>query len=539
MVWRLLFALLLLWPLAVRAQAPSIMPPIQVGEQYTGGCNPSRPLPLDATSISWGGAYGVCSLTTKWLNGRPLFDIVVGGNTYTIKSVNGFPDVRKLAGLLGVSTNFGTAGAAVSTWYDQSGNANNCTQSTSANRFAVWLINGRVSMAFDGFLVDYGSGSNADKYCTISNGLATNNQNTTVYAALQPVSSGAAFGYGVNDLSDVFALGNDGTSGFGLGGAGGTSKTLWQSTSLQGAYPASASTLWLETQPSVIGVISGSSSLTITQNEEISSGLTAVLSGTASGGTIGAFPFFSFNGGYYGRMYSLMVAGAANATSGQQTSMRSALYALHGISKATAKYAILIDGASLDVGTGALIAGINGYGWAEQMLSQIPYPIRMGNTAVYGATIANLNSTIATSQCNFFQSGPKNILFFPQAAAGNSISGGETGAQAYADLQTGLTAYKACANPPSTIYVSLFGTVATGEYANYNALVIANAASLGIIPFSNASDCAMNAIIDGFVTSNAQYFNQTPSWLVNHPRIIGYQNFAMCGLAVLQSLIGP
>lgn len=548
---RLLCSALLLFSIVAQAhaQAPSISPPARIGGEYTGGCNATRPLPIDATAISWSAAYDVCALSTKWLNGKPLFDIVVGGNTYTIKSVNGFPDVRKLAGLLGVSPTFGTAGVPVSTWYDQSGNANNCTQSTSANRFSVWLINGRVSMAFDGFLVGYGSGTNADKYCVMPSGVASNSQSTTVYSAYQMDSAGADFGYSTgNVVPTLYTTGATLTNGITLGfGIGTSTSTGWSAFNSDG-FAATGAETWIETGPTVAGIISSATNFCATQNSEaqVCSG-TALTAQSVTGGAVGAaVPPFSggFYSGFYGRMYDFMIAGGTAASSTQQTALKTALAQLHGISQATPKYAILVDGASLDVGTGGIIGGINGYGYIEQMLSQIPYPIRMGNTAVYGATTPQIAGTVSTSQCNFFQSGYTNILIAPNAAAGNDINDGSTAAQAFTNLQTYLTDIKACTHAPTKIFVFLLGggidcvSSCTAEQV-YNNDVIANAASLGITPIGYHEQCAINGIMESFTSSNTQYFNQSPSWLLNHPKVVGYQNYSLCPLIALQSFIGP
>ena len=419
---RILLALALLFGVVEQSRAQGIAPlPLKIGGQYTGGCGIARPLPGDATAISWSAGGDVCALKQSWCNSQPLFDIVVGGNTYTIKSVNCFPDVRKLAGLLGISPVSGIAGAPLSKLYDQLAGTSGFVQATSTNRPAIWLINGRVSMAYDGFLVDYGSGSTVDKFLNFPS-ITTDNQNTTAFAAVQATSSTAAFGYATaSTYSTLFATSPAGATGFSLlaNGAG------WSAFSWV-TFTGVTSSLWMETQPAVIGAIAGSSSFVFTQNEE-SNSQAAIAAGTSTGGTLGALNFFTQKSGFYGRMYGFMIAGATNATSGQQIAIRNAFYGLHGIAKATPKYNILVDGASLDASTGSLVGGINGWGWVEQMLTFLRYPIRMGNTSVYGATIANLTGTIATFQCNFFQAGITNILIGPSAAAGNSISGGKTG----------------------------------------------------------------------------------------------------------------
>lgn len=529
--------------MAAHAQAPSVLPPAKVGGQFTGGCSASRPLPGDATTIAWSAGGDVCALKQSWCNGKPLFDIIVGGNTQTIKSVNCFPDVRRLAALLRVSPVFGTAGAPVSKLYDQLGGTTGFVQATSANQPAIWLINGRVSIAFDGFLVDFISGANADKFLSFPS-IATASQNTTVYSAFQQVSGSS--GFAPDEFSTLYSTGVPLSSGLNVGSGAPSSglPTTWNAFSSTSFSPSNTAA-WGETGPVVLGVISSSTNFCVNQNNEAQSCSGAALaSASASGGAIGAAPGLG-NGGFYGRIYGFMIAGAATATTAQQTALRTSLAALHGINQATPKYAILVDGASLDVGQGGLIGGINGYGWAEQMLAQIPYPIRMGNVAVSGATTANVSSTMATSQCAFFKAGVTNILFGPDAAAGNSIRNGETGAQAFSDLQTYLINAKACSNPPAKIFVGLLGggitcVTSCSETQNYNNLVITNAATLGITPAWYSPQCPLNDITAAFSPlTNAQYFNQSPTYLQGHYTIVGYQNSAMCGLFAIQSAIGP
>ena len=518
------------------AYAQSLAPlPLKLGGQYTGGCGTSHPLPGDATAISWSAGGDVCALKQSWCNGKPLFDIIVGGNTYTINSVNCFPDVRKLASLLGISPVFGRAGAPLSKLYDQLGGTSGFVQATSANRPAIWLINGIVSIAFDGFLVDFGSGSQDDRFLNFPS-ITTNNQNTTAYAAIQASSSCASFGYGsAGDYPVLFSTSPAGATGFSVqtnipNPLGAFS---WVSVS------AVNTGLWLETQPAVIGVIASSGAFTMTQNEESGAGA-ALASGTATGGTLGAINFFSQKSGFFGRMYGFVIAGAIAATSGQQIAMRNAFYGLHNIAKATPKYSILIDGASVDAGVGSLIGGINGYGWAEQMLAFLPYPIRTGNTSVQGAKILDLNGTVSAFQCNFFQATGTNVLIGPGFAAGNSISGGKTGAQTYADLVTYLTSIKACSHAPTIIMVYLLASSGSDAENDYNVLVIANAATLGITPIGGGpAGGYQNTIMSQFQVANAQYFNQSPAWIASHPTIVGYQNMSLPPLAAIQRALGP
>lgn len=523
-------AALFLWIGAACAQGIAPLP-LKIGGQYTGGCGISRPLPGDATTITWSAGGDVCALKQSWCNGKPLFDIIVGGATKTINSVNCFPDVRRLAALLGISPVSGTAGAPLSKLYDQLGGTTGFVQTTAANRPAIWLINGRVAMAYDGAMVDFITGVNADRYLTFP-GITTDNQNTTAYAAIQASTTAPA-----TTFSTLFNTSPAGSSGFMISSGSSWGGAIWFAP-FTGITISPA--LFTETQPSVIGVVAGSGSVNLTQNEESGSSA-AFVAGTSTGGFLGAVPFFGpQNSGFFGRMYGFMIAGAAQATSGQQTALRNAFYGLHGIAKATPKYNVLVDGASVDAGMGSLIAGINGYGWAEQMLALLPYPIRVSNTSFPGAKILDLNATMATYQCSFFPATGTNVLIGPGFAAGNTIVvTPKTGAQAFTDLQTYITSAKACAHPPTIFIVYLLGSDGGDAEQDYNNLVIANAASMGLTPIGGGPNAGyLNTIMAHFSSGNTQYFNQSATY-AGHPNIIGYQNMSLPPLAAIRSLLGP
>jgi hypothetical protein len=123
-----------------------------------GGCSGGPNLPLDAGVAGITSAYGTCALSKKWLNGN-FADVVANGATYTIRFVNGAPDTKRLAQLIGDSNpNYGTGALPLAKWYDQSGNGNDCVQNTSANRLQVWLTNGVVRITGDGWFYKYISG---------------------------------------------------------------------------------------------------------------------------------------------------------------------------------------------------------------------------------------------------------------------------------------------------------------------------------------------------------------------------------------------
>src|SRR5580704_10093529 len=140
------------------------------------------PLPADAVPSVWTANYATAALTNNWLNSNFADVISTGPVTTTIKFISGKPDVATLATLMGVSATTGIGGLAMSKWYDQSGHGNDCTQATGANQLYVWLINGKVYVAGDGYLANFWANSSSlSKYCTLPAGVATNNQASSVY----------------------------------------------------------------------------------------------------------------------------------------------------------------------------------------------------------------------------------------------------------------------------------------------------------------------------------------------------------------------
>lgn len=498
----------------------------------------SQALPVDAVPGVWTIAAGTQALTSSWLTGN-LFDVQSGG-TQTIKAIAGQPDIVTLAGLMGVDPHAGIGGLPCSTWYDQSGNGHNLTQGTTGIQPFVVLIYGQVFMATDGFMLNFiSSAFNLDKFFSWPS-ITTNNQALSVYALLQS-SSGGAPGFGSSYFATPFTNTATSSSGFfaSTGPSSGTTAPLWNAFDWVG-LTVHASTLFPETQPLVLGIISGTgaTNLIFTQNEETST-VTSIPAGTSTGGSYGAATYLNAGSnatGLYAKTTAFMVATSAlNST--QQTTMRKSLYQMGEIDSAPI-YSLLVDGASVDVGQGALVgaSGVQCYGWVEQMLAQLPTGIRVGNTSTPGITIANLTATWATAQKNFYSASyTKNILIGPSFAGGNSIAGGETGAQAFADLQSYLTAAKAAGAWTAILVGTLPASAPTGnQELIYNSLVRANAAALGITVVDLA---ALPAPIGTWTTSNATYFNQS-SPFTNHPTVLGYSVLAGAYLAAVEAVLG-
>lgn len=510
-----------------------------------GGCAPASVLPLDTGVSGISRAYGTCALTKNWLN-RKFADVVVNDVTYTINFINGAPDTRRLAQLMGnINPQFGTGGLPLARWYDQTGSGDDCIQTTAANQMSVWLINGQVSISADGYFVNYISGGTPqDRYCSASS-VTTNSQASTYYFAGRPFQFGAP---GYNNSSGASVLiqpgsgccGGGAGSGFQIGAEGDNNGTAWNPSnfftfSWDGFSGPTNTQLWPEDQPVVIGTILGSSTVTWTQNEETPTtcGASCALTAqTSTGITIGSNnATFTGQGAYVG-FQGLLVFGTTALSTGNQQTIRNSLYARFGI-PSTQSYSVIVDGASYDIHQGGLIGGVNGYGWSEQMRSRIPYPVRFVNIATSGATVANL-ITDWTNMTSFPCTGSfsKVVYIGPNSAVGNSIAGGETGAQAFTDTSNLLTLVKSkCPSITNVIVATLPGG---GEFANYNALVRSNASSLGYTVADWSADIVMG---DFQPSSNPILYNQT-GFYAGHPTIQGYSFFANDTIGPLRAAIG-
>lgn len=496
----------------------------------TGGCNLTGTLPVDAVPGVWTVAYGTCALTKKWFQGK-LFDVTAFGSTHTIRAVNGYPDVKTLAGLMGISPAYGSGGLSISKWYDQSGNGNDATQGTAASQPVVWLVNGKVFTASDGVLSDYidQAASNFDRYFNVPNTATFHNQLMSVYAVVQHGNSVAAASNSNYD-SVIFSTSLSGTNSLTFWINAGLSATPFVQLAnfdVGGSFAAHASGLLPESQPTVAAMIDSASATTFTQNEESGSS-TAVAANTVTGGQIGGYPFFGISGGFFGRMQAVMVAGNTALTSGQQTTMRNSLYSLYGINKAP-QINFVVDGASIDSAQGAIIgptspANVQGLGWVEQMqmFGQGMPAMRIINTSVTGTTLEDQNAKWATLQSTAFSSSfKKNIVFAGGlGAAGNSIGQGDTPAAAYNYLvNTYIPTVKAAGAWDAIFVATLVGEGVNANFAAYNALLRAGVPAGTILIDVPAYDAFTSIGCNGTATV---YCNPSSALWGSHPTVPGY-----------------
>jgi len=510
------------------------------------------------------GYYSSCSGTTLVLQSGALVassgsrDAITTFNTrtVTIRAINGYPDVRTLANLMDIlpSCPNGSGrpscigGLPVSKIYDQSGNGNDCTQAVGVNRLAVQLIDGEVYLAGDGMLTAYvseqGKGNAVPKSCSFPATLSIDSQAWADFSVVQMEVSGNEYGYGSHYTSPIFTVGTSIGAGFSISTGFGSSNLNWGLIDWDGSA-ALDSGLPIETQSLVQSASSSASSLTILQNEEASAILSAVVKNTATGGELGAFTGVTSNGAFWGRMQGFMLANSSMSAEAQ-SAVRRALYARFGICP-TQKYNFLIDGASVDNGTGSFIGGIQSYGWADQLRDLAPYCIRMGNTAVYGASVENLTTNFLNSQAKFYNSSyAKNILIGPGGALENSLASGDTPAQAYAAFQNWLAAAVTAGWSAGNIYVYLLGPGNSEVRALNNSIISGQRTGgyriLNMGGNPGVAGCPVNKPMRTYssavIAAWPQYFN-AGGQSNGHPTVMGYNFFARCFLPqVIEQAIG-
>jgi hypothetical protein len=493
-------------------------------------------LPIEAQVGPWTVAYGTKSLTRAWLNGK-FADVVAASGTVTIRFINGCPDLDTLAGLMSISPNTGYGALPLSKWYDQSGNGNDCTQVANANRPVVMLANGKVYVAGDGVQIAFITSSNGDKFCNIPATASFSGQALSAYFVWQNNSSIAA-NYGASGtlLTTSSACASGGIS-VDYGSAENPGINFYYTD--WGSFGNHYTTLFPETQPTVVGFVGGAGSASITQDEEASSALTAATAGTVTGGTVGNIPCRSLNAGYFGRLQAVMVAGATAFSSAQQTTMRNALYKWANIIlPTTSNIELLVDGPSLDDATGAYVGTVMAQGWVEDLTALLP-PMRFGNTSKFGITTEAQTSAWSGNQSTFFDGRyRKHILVASDLAIQNAMVGGDTAAQACTALSNYLAAAKIGVSW-SLILVPLVPPYATSgfaaRFASYNTMVLANSCGntgTTTVDFRNDPILGINQ-----PASDPVYYNETGPG-ADHPTQIGYYGYVGYYYSAIMSYLG-
>lgn len=498
-----------------------------------GGVDLRGVLPMDAVpGATWTCCYGVAALTRNWMNG-PLFDVIAGGNTNTIYAKNGYPDVKRLAVLMGIDSESGIKGLLISKWHDQSGNEWHATQAATARQPAVWLVDGAVYVFFGGILSTNAQKRLSPQFLTIPAGASINSQSFSAYSIFKPYTSSVAVS-GAHKFSTLFSANGNPSFLFAYPSTfgGGTPRGfLIDLTTFSSAGLAAPN---IGMQQSVVSAF-GTANETAFGINGSSATARAMTAATYSGGNLGCDQSASgiFPNGASGRMQCFLLS-STQFSSTQRSQIGNALYQwgnVQGSLAASAKVNVVIDGASFDQGQGGDASGLyakqngGGYGWGEILQDELRgHAIQWNNVAGSGNTIANCTSNYApiTSGC-FNASAAINIIIGPNSAYGNSINpaiGKRTGAQAYSDFQAWLTAVKV--NSWTRILCLIFPDRSM-QGAAYNSLMIANAATNGVTLINMSNNVAHRGL---------PYLNPD-----GHPTIAGSRLIAGNVFSYLQPLL--
>ena len=411
-------------------------------QQSNGGVNLRGVYPMDAVAGStWSFVGGVAALTKKWTNG-PLFDVIgKDGAVHTISAINGYPDVKKLAGLMKINYKSGIFGLLCTKVYDQSGNGNNVTATTPANtnQPGLWLINGKLYFGFGGILTTNAQNQQTAQYFTFPSGAVTqNNQSNSVFSIVTPYTSSDATSSALNTMMALLYGTNIWVGGLGTQGYGATSDTVFQQTFTipGGVGPDIDSPIGANINTSVFSTIMGPAASTMWLNEN--SGTHAALSAAAGSFINWGFDTGSppFNPAWGGRVTAMMISSTVFTTT-QAAQIRQSLYGWGNVNAyaTVPKINIVVDGASIDENQGGDPSILyntqngGGYGWAEMVkdyLNSIGYSFSFSNNGVSGFTLAQMAAAYPNSTAPIFNStaGVRNIYFGFNAAVGNTIGVG-------------------------------------------------------------------------------------------------------------------
>lgn len=386
----------------------------------------------------------------------------------------------------------------VATIYDQSGNADNCTQATAAAQPAISTQNnpgGVRSVVFDSIV---NGASQTTVSCSFTyTGINSRTLSTfmTVQLADAWVNSGIVrFGVDANDVQPQL---RNTTPGF---------------THLSVAQFSADGTLMPVTSPSVLGFIYGNTVATIyegnTSNAVTGTGipsntLTAgQLSFASSSGVNGRFDLTSFV--LYGSILS-----AGNVALMQQSMTKQ-----FNIVPQPNDY-ILVDGDSVAYAFQALTM----LGYHRQAITggYIGKTVLENLTAKYGDTLASMNTNFAGKVTASWLASYGNFIVTVKAGNNDITGNADTGAQAYARLVTYVASVHALGSNARVVCATLLPASYTGpqqvQIDAFNVLLRANTAGCDAI-----SDFQANPIMGPLAaTSNVLLYPDTihPSTLGN------------------------
>lgn len=394
--------------------------------------------------------YGTKPLLASWANGK-LFRVQRTDTTQQdISAINGLTDLASLNSFLA-----GTVGQVI-TWYDQSGGANDATQTTLANAPYVRVVGSEVYLVFL-------------------------REGSTLFMNLPSVSWGSSFSlFQQSQLTNciggqsfaMFELGTD-TSNFQSYFTKSPSTNSWSDQSrvnLAATYLTSA-----DCNPEPFSFISGptiGSATAYWGERAVTNGNWKTL-GTPVGGLIGRSiqpsggPFI-----FWGTIQAFMVWGSLAMSTGQALSVRKAMYQTFKTVPQCYNDLVVTDGDSEMSADHAYlpelstsIIGGSGYFGMVMALTQnmLNRPCRWINTSISGETLTNIISAYSTRDATLVDPNARNRILIFNGAEHEGDSLGDTPAQAYALLQPFCNTIAATSPPWTAVYYM--------DMASYNALV--------------------------------------------------------------------
>jgi hypothetical protein len=511
-----------------------------------GGISFASGFPLDvaiAQGLSPNFAVGIGALTTAWSSG-PLFDLRVGASTSTIHAVRGgYPDVVGIATALGIDPITGVGGGYISKWYDQSGNGKDYTQTTHANQPALWLILGKVFIAFNGVLAA-SVGLSSPSF--LQNLGVLVNQSFSFLASIIGYSSTCAASGSDLRFSTVLGTGQGvGNSSFTQldfadkypgpsGSPPAASGTLAFIEDVPNAIALAGGNLAISDNPALFGATGAPGGTTMYFNSSSVSG--AAFSAQASLVTVLGNEVAAGMGGLFnGRMKGLIATGTT-FTAGSALALQNAFAGWSGITLSPAKHLnVVFDGASSSLGQGSdpsggyLSVSGGGYGVCEVLKDQFGASnISWRNIAISGNTITNSktnwDSGFGGAAC-YDASYSKNALFVGGEGIYLLVTNGNTGAQAYTAFLAYLTSVKSTRSW-AQIAVTTYNTSSLGgEYDVLNAALLSGAQANGYVCIDMSKDALVGNIVAGYANADG------------HPTVKGSFRIAQFTAPFVQGLL--
>lgn len=297
----------------------------------------------------------------------------------------------------------GTTGA-VSIWYDQSGNGNDATQTTAANRptIQVYKIGGATSLFFNP-----GTG-----FFNLPAGLSVSSQAIDFLAVLEQISTTL-------------------TSAFVQFGSSPQNSFFNQNGHLQSTSVGAAPGFWVQGRPSLFEINGDATSKAMWQNNESVLSAGGPTLATFIGGDLGNT---ALSGGYVGQSYfAAAVAYGRKLSASDNAAVRGALASEFSYVEAPAGRLAWVGDSIIAT---SLPTSAAYYGFAMQSQALLSKPVNIYQFGVGGTQIQNALGTYATTVGSVFGEYADNRLALILYGTNDIVAGGRTAAQLSADIRT-------------------------------------------------------------------------------------------------------